>query len=281
MQPVFCLGCILAAFLIPFLAQAQPGSTESSNGAPLDDIVERKIQEERQPLAYQPLREADLLWEKQVWRVIDTREKLNLTFAYPKEPLFDILIKSIENESLTAYAPGTDDFSEPMTASKVRGIIYQRDTVNVVDLVTGLDSFRVVENTLNSENVKRYRIKESWFFDKNTGTLGVRILGIAPLIEEYDNNGNFRYEKPLFWVYYPEARPVLSQHRVFTPGGNLSANFSWEDLFETRLFSSVIYKDSNIYDRKIADYASGTDALMESQRINSSIFNYEHDLWSY
>jgi hypothetical protein len=31
---------------------------------PLDDITERSVVKERQPLAYQPIREADILWEK-------------------------------------------------------------------------------------------------------------------------------------------------------------------------------------------------------------------------
>ena len=38
------------------------------------------------------------------------------------------------------------------------------------------------EADLNPEDVKRFRLKEVWFFDEETSTLQVRILGIAPLI---------------------------------------------------------------------------------------------------
>ena len=62
-----------------------------------------------------------------------------------------------------------------------------------------------------SEDIKRYRLKEVWFFDSRTSTLGVRILGIAPLKEEYDDNGNFKYERPLFWAYYPQCRELLAR----------------------------------------------------------------------
>ena len=48
-----------------------------------------------------------------------------------------------------------------------------------------------------------------------------------------------------------------------------------------RYFASFIYKESNVYDRKIEDYLTGTDLLMESERIKSDIFNWEHDLWQY
>ena len=56
---------------------------------------------------------------------------------------------------------------------------------------------------------------------------------------------------------------------------------SWDDMFQMRLFSSVIIKESNVFDRRIQEYATGLDALRESDRIKEDIFNFEHDLWSY
>jgi hypothetical protein len=52
-------------------------------------------------------------------------------------------------------------------------------------------------------------------------------------------------------------------------------------LFEARLFESYIYKESNVYDRGIQEYATGMDALLESDKIKYEMFNYEHDLWNY
>jgi len=34
-------------------------------------------------------------------------------------------------------------------------------------------------------------------------------------------------------------------------------------------------------DRKVNEYMIGLDALLESQRIKTEIFNIEHDLWEY
>jgi hypothetical protein len=56
---------------------------------------------------------------------------------------------------------------------------------------------------------------------------------------------------------------------------------SWEDLFETRMFESFIYKESNVYDRAIIEYATGVDQLLESDRIKQEMFEFEHDLWTY
>ena len=86
-------------------------------------------------------------------------------------------------------------------------------------------------------------MKEVWFFDEESSTLQVRILGIAPLIDKTDENGNFLYEKPMFWVYYPQAREILARERVFNIGNDASA-ITWEDLMEMRYFSSYIFKES-------------------------------------
>jgi hypothetical protein len=48
-----------------------------------------------------------------------------------------------------------------------------------------------------------------------------------------------------------------------------------------RFFSSYIYKESNVHDRRLQDYVQGVDLLMEADRIRMEIFNREHDLWEY
>ncbi len=53
------------------------------------------------------------------------------------------------------------------------------------------------------------------------------------------------------------------------------------DIFWKRLFSSFILKESNVYNRRIGEYTSGLDALLESERIKKEIFTSEHDLWHF
>ena len=160
-------------------------------------------------------------------------------------------------------------------------MLFKRDTIVLFDEDTYEEQPTVVENELNWEDVRRFRIKESWFFDAKTSTLRVRILGIAPMVDVRDEDGNFRYEKPLFWVHYPSARPLLAGRKVITPGGNYSATTTWEDLFEMRYFSSSVMKENNILDVRLQDYLAGADLLLQSERIEDDLFNREHDLWSW
>lgn len=247
---------------------------------PLDDIVQRHAVQDRKVLAYPPLREADILWEKRIWRLIDVREKMNKTFAYPPAPFFNILVKAASEGDLTAYDAENDAFEFPLDKKGLEEILYDIDTIEVPDPETGELKYEVIRNEIFYEDVKRYRVKEVWFFDEQASALRVRILGIAPLIEVRGERGDFRYEKPLFWVHYPSCREVLARHKVFIEG-NDAATTSWEDLFEMRYFASTIYKESNIHDNRIQDYVQGLDALLEADKIKKEIFNYEHDLWTY
>jgi len=279
------LGLGLLLFLSFAVVAQQPTNilTESSDpGAnqPLDDIVEKRTTVEKRVLPYDHVREADIFWEKRIWRVIDIREKMNLPFAYPERPFFSILMDAAVNGEITVYNTEDDKFTNPLTPSEVASIGASVDTVITFDPETYEEQIQVVRNDLNPEDVKRFRLKEIWFFDEETSTMQVRILGIAPLLDVLDDQGNFRYEKPMFWVYYPEAREILAKERVFNIGNDASP-MTWEDLMEIRYFSSYIYKESNVRDRRLQDYLSGVDLLLEADKIKQDIFNFEHDLWSY
>jgi gliding motility associated protien GldN len=244
---------------------------------PLDDLVQRSTISEKKPVPYPTVREADLLWEKRVWSIIDTREKRNLTFRYPEAPFFSILTNAILNGRLQAYSTVDDKFTTPLSSSEVRDMIVERDTVETIDVETGLSIYQAVENELNWETVFRFRIKEIWWMDAKTGQLQRRILGIAPLVEVASCCGP-SLERPLFWVYYPHARSVLAQHQALATD-NTAARTTWEDLFEMRFFAAAVYRESNIHGRRIQDYLSGSDALQEGQQVMNSLRNKEEDNW--
>ncbi len=247
---------------------------------PLNDIVDRTLVAEKPLLAYQPLQERDLLWEKRVWRVIDAREKINLPFMYPQKPFFEIITDAAVNGEIHLYSTESEFFTLPLSVDEIHETLYERDTVRTFDTETYTEIITPIENYINYENIKRFRIKEVWYFDSKTSSMQVRILGIAPLLEVYGEGGDFRYEKPLFWLHYPSAREMLSRQVVFNPGNDAS-RMTWEDLFEIRKFSSYIYKESNVRDNRLEDLYSGVDLLLEADKINQEIFNYEHDRWSY
>lgn len=284
---LFFIGLLFFGYQAVSTAQVPENiMTESSdpnavdNETPLDGVVEKKSTVEKRVLPFDPVREADIFWEKRIWRVIDVREKMNLPFAYPERPFFSILMDAAANGEITAYSVEDDKFTTPLMADEVSSMGASIDTVITFDPETYEEQIQIVRNDLNPEDVKRFRVKEIWFFDEESSTMQVRILGIAPLLDEKDDNGNFLYEAPMFWVYYPEAREVLARERVFNYGNDASP-ITWEDLMEMRYFASYIMKESNVYDRRLEGYLTGVDLLLEADKIRQQIFNFEHDLWSY
>lgn len=257
-----------------------PDDKAGNSNRPLDDVVEGNTIGRKRILPYDNVREADIFWKKKIWRVVDIREKMNLPFAYPERPFFSILMDAAKTGEIKAYSTEDDKFSIELTPDEVASMGASIDTIATLDPETYEETFQIVRNEVNPEDVKRFRLKEIWFFDEETSTLQVRILGIAPLIDVKDDNGNFRYEKPMFWIYYPEAREMLAKQQVFNIF-NDSSPMTWEDLLEMRFFSSYIYKESNVFDRRLQEYLSGVDLLLEADKIRKEIFNFEHDLWSY
>lgn len=246
----------------------------------IDGIVEKHLIEQSRTLSYPDLREADLFWEKEIWRIVDTRELMNKHFSYPKRSFFSILKEAVLRDVLTAYSVETNDFSYALTSDEVYEMLVDTDTIITYDPKTYDPITTVVQNVMDDQSVKRFRLKEVWYFDEEHASMKVRIIGIAPVIDEYSDNGDFLYERPLFWVYYPHARKMLSKEEVFVDG-NDAARLSWEDVLEMRFFSGSIIKESNIEDLRLKDMYSGVDRLMEAQKIERSIFNFEQDLWSY
>lgn len=270
-------GLLLAANLATAQPVAMPLDSETGPPMPLNDIVERRLIHEKRSLEYPPLRESDILWEKRLWRVIDVREKMNLPFVNPEAPLVSLITQAAQDGNLPLYT--SENFTERLNADEIRATISKTDTIIRVNPETYVEEMVIVRNDFNWEDVKRYRILESWYFDARTSQLRVRILGIAPLYQSTDNNGNFRFEIPLFWVHYPSARPLMAQWQARTHGNNWSATTTWEDMMELRYFASYVTKENNLYDRRLEDYLSGPDLLFASENIELELFNREHDLW--
>ncbi len=263
--------------------------TEGSETAPLDELeeildgaYEKVTLKEREIIAYDHLREADIKWKKRLWRVIDFQEKLNLPFAHPKMGLVNILHEAAKKGEIEVYqsSEAGEVFKEPMNVQDVAQIGASIDTVTRVNFETGLEERVVTTNTFNPETVKKLRIKEDWLFDIETSTMVVRILGLSFMREKYNEAGEYVADIPMYWIYYPDVRKILATNQVYNIKNDANTT-SWEDIFEMRYFNSYIMKESNVQDRRIESYATNLDLLYESDRIHNEIRDKESDFWEY
>lgn len=273
------------ALLIIFVGLAMGLQVNAQSQLIATSIYKKSHIKDSKPIPYSYVRESDVMWSKLVWRIIDLREKLNLTLYYPTEPqddrysLIDLLMDGIQNKNLLVYDTDDDEFKVPLSVDK---ILDRFDATSQTIDVPGVGP-TVIAGELNSSEVKQYIVKEQWFFDKQSSTMQTRIIGLCPIREYYkgeDDNRRFA-KKKLFWVYFPDVRDILATHEVFNPF-NDAVRLSYDDVFLKRRFSSFISQISNVHNnRPVNQYTTGMHSLLESERIKTEIFNFEHDLWEY
>ncbi len=221
---------------------------------------------------YAPIREADVLWERRVWRVIDATDPINELLIAPSGSsegcygLLDIIKAGSLNEvSIVAYDPGPkgedDHFEKPFDRDELRRLWA---TLEAAD----------------GPKVTRYMIKEDWIFDKQRGEMQVRIIGLAPMIEVLGEDGELRGHRPLLWLYYPECRLLFARWLAFVDREN-EVSKSYEAVFGQRRFTSTILKVSNGMDRGINAYSTGLDALLEGVGVRQQLLQIGFDLWNH
>lgn len=261
------------------------------NSMRMEGAIE-SILKDKEPLAYDYVREDDAVFRHMIWRMIDAREKINLPFKYPAEEdggsqlFFAILFKSVTEDSVLAFED--DRFTKPYKMADFKAKFSGgMDTADVFDL-TGQNIIRreVRMREFPIDSVYQFMLKEETFFDKEASRMVTRVVGIAPVGPviipggKVLEGGSF----PYFWLYYPDIRKSLAKKQVYNPK-NMGARMSWDDLFENRIFSSYITKTKmdNASDRTLLEIKSKDKLfmLLEGEKIKEKLFNYEQNLWSY
>ncbi len=248
---------------------------------------------DRIPLPYEDLRADDAVYRHKIWREIDTREKINLPFRYSADEnngnqrFISILLQAIQDSAVTVFSNVDDRFTTPMTVGEVAKVI-AGDPVPVpkYDSAGNFLGNVMMRNEINLDSIYKFHIKEEVIFDKESSRLFFRILGIAPVKRIITPQGLDIGETEVFWVYYPDMRPIFAKYEVYN-GKNFGARMSWEELFESRMFYGRIIKSTidNPYDQYIKNYKGLSEntilQLFEGENIKEKIFTYEQDLWSY
>lgn len=280
------ISIILFALSLSFIAKSS--FSQVFDSPPRDGIYDKITVPNRQPVPYVFVREADVYFSKRIWRVIDLREKINHPLYYPTErinnrrSITQVMLDGIAEGTLTAYEKTSDEFLIPMPIDQALKILYDTIKEQMQRTEPPYDWYDTVYvKKFNTGDVKQLRVKEDWFFDKQRSVMDVRILGIGPVVDDIDKTtGVTRGTKLLFWIYFPEARPLFAQVEVFNRFNNAERR-TLDDIFFKRLFGSFIVKEENVYDRFINEYTKGLDALLESERVKNELFLFEHDLWEY
>ncbi|OSZ80859.1 hypothetical protein CAP36_06350 [Chitinophagaceae bacterium IBVUCB2] len=257
-----------------------------------DNAFDKGNLTQRVPLPYEHLRWDDALYAEKVWRELDLREKMNKTFMYEaiddngSQIFVSMLMNAVQKGEVTAFSD--DRFTTPMLVADVQQLTSgKNDTVAKYDIkqIDKIVGYVVTRSSFDPKTVTKIRLKEEWVFDRESSRMFVRILGIGLLKTEYfPNTTKERGTSNLFWVYYPDLRPMLAKAEVYNPKNMGQSRMTWEELFESRMFSSYVVKSTldNPANKMIRNYIKDPIlGLLEGDNIKEKIFNFEQDLWSY
>jgi gliding motility associated protien GldN len=281
-------NCILV-FLFCLSANFVNAQANVLNAKSADEIGKRSTErleaDNDGPIPYGYVDDRDIMWSKVVWEFVDLNQKINLPYYFPidttsissdRRSLFDTLIMGIRQGKIKeAY---TDSFF----TSKITQDEIDTRLVNIRDENGYVDTFN-----LQTEDVAGYMLKGMWYFDKRQGEMKYRLLALAPMGKDVQTLGVENIEDDnlyeLFWIFFPDARQVLHESKVFNPM-NASQPISYDHLLNARRFNSVIVREENIYgNRAIEDYIRGNSLfqLLEANKIKEDIRNREIDMWNY
>ncbi|ASV30685.1 type IX secretion system ring subunit PorN/GldN [Maribacter cobaltidurans] len=256
---------------------------------------EQKAVDNDAPLEYGYVDDRDILWSKTLWETIDLDERVNFPLYYPtdtmdigkdRRSLYHVLIKNLKEGNLEAYADSY--FTEKRTYNDLSGALQSVDTLDYgyeqMNAGEQVSAEYITRRNITAGEIEEYHIKGMWYFDKRQGELKYRLLGIAPVAPDVnfidDENPDM---VELFWVWYPDAREILHEAKVFNQQ-NSAQPISYDMLLNARRFNAVIYKEDNVHgDREVSEYIADNALfqLLEAKRIKEAIRDREQDMWAY
>ena len=262
--------------------------------------VKENVGTTRKPIPYHHLREADVMWKKKIWRMLDLREKINHPLYYPinrpmddRFSLADLIIKAVSDQNVDEHRPvyvyEDDEFVLPISLKEFAvGLGQKTDTIFVDDIdangvITGNHPEYISDPPNKDGSVKRFVMKEVWFFDKQRSKLEVRIVALQPIAFVEREVGGTLQTLPQEggWIPFGSLRYFLAKQEVFNPNNDAERR-TFDEIFFKRHFSSYIIEETNVFEnRRINSYKFGQDALLEGEKVKQFIFKVEHDLWEF
>lgn len=270
-----------------------------------DTVISNKVK----PLEYGFVDDKDILKSMFVWEIIDMNDKINQPFYYDNpnsllskntSSLYQILLNAALNQQIEEVYDDenfTTKLSPEGIQKKLESVRLDDEAIEIINSGRQLTEAEKAQYTdhirTTTEKVKVLKIFGMWFIDKRDGQMKYRPLGLAAMGPDPSSLGRIGPDGmplagadelvDLFWVYYPKARDILSNNFVFNKS-NSSADLSFDDIINSRRFSSIIYKSSTgAGDGLIKDYLprNAEEQLEESDRIKAQILEMENDMWNY
>ena len=249
----------------------------------------------------------DVVWRRDIYREVDLNKDINGSLYAPIQPkgrqmnLFTYIFKLAQNGYIPIYEYSPTESEERFEESAKRpfkdmlddqGIFYEEKEGKVV----------IDNSDIPSEEVRRYFLKESAYYDQTTSTFHRKVIALCPVrmsafpadpaaadADSGDDGDDFSFgggdfgdepPRPMFWVKYSDLEPFLNRQSIMTSDYNVVPSMTMEDFFTLNKYSGKIYKVTNMLGRNLADYCKTDSALAKEQaRIEAELEMFRKNIF--
>ena len=229
----------------------------------------------------------DVVWRRDIYREINLNDDANAGLYYPVQPqgkqinLFTYIFKLAQNGYIPIYEysvanDGNDDFSDE---AKVKFKTVLDDKHIFYEEQDG--KLKVDNSDIPSQEVMKYYLKESAYYDQSNATFHIKPLALCPIMMREDDFGGEATQYPLFWVKYSDLEPFLSRQTVMTSNVNNAAVMSMDDFFTLNKYKGKIYKTNNLLGKTLVQIAGGDSTKLseEQKRIEAELEAFKNNIF--
>ena len=263
-----------------------------------NEFYTEKLVSEQSPTPYPYLRETDIVWSTNIWKTIDLNEAFNQFFYFPIDSFYvegrtnlaNLLWNAIVANEIPIFED--DELKIPLDNAVFVAGYTKADTL-LLEIGYSDDDEEQYTTVIRpkffeSEEIYRYALREVWFIGKADSRLDSRRIALAPLKEssfELGNSGIVINQGivPIFWVPMQNmaVRRLLARNTAYPNKWNTVGQPSWDMIFLSQYYEAYVTRESNVYNRRIDQYLTGEDAILESEAIEAKVFEIGDDMWEY
>ncbi|MDE5783409.1 MAG: gliding motility protein GldN [Prevotella sp.] len=227
----------------------------------------------------------DVVWRRDIYRVIDLNEEANAGLYDPVEPvgkqlnLFTYIFKLALNGYIPVYEYRLDGNEVFDASAKIDMKAFLDDNHILYEEKDG--KLKVENSDIPSAEVKMYYLKESAYYNQANSSFHIKPQAICPVLLSENDFGDEAAKYPLFWVKYSEVEPFLSRQTVKTSDVNDAAIMNLDDYFTLNKYKGTIYKTANRLGKTLAQIAGNdsTKLTAEQKRIEKELETFRNNIF--
>lgn len=282
--------------LASLIALAAPLAAQTVEQRP-NDFYAGQAQGYEKPQPFPYIRESDIVWSTELWKTITADELFNQFFYFPEDEYHTYGKKSLAYIIWDAMAAGEipiyedNDLQIPIDNEAFVERYTRPDTIQL-EIGYDEDDNELFETIIRPKSfdgaeIFSYALRETWFIGRQDSRQDSRRIALAPLKETYRELLHGEAiplgVQPLFWVpmQHPAVRNLLVRYTAYIDPNNVARQPSWDWIFINQYYDAYVTRESNPYNRKISDYVTGKDAIIEAAIIEDKVFDIENSMWEY